>query len=46
MVDGMELCTKTHEAEEVIHCPSVIWIQMTSSSAAVEGVREVGCEEI
>ena len=42
----MELCTKTCEAEKVIHCPLVIWIQMTSSSATVEGVGKVGCEEI
>ena len=45
-MDGMELCTRTREVEEVIHCPSVIWIRMTSSSATAKGVGEAGCEEI
>ena len=31
--------------EEVIHCPSMTWIQMTSLSTIEEGVGEVGCEE-
>ena len=42
----MKLCTKTCEVEEVIHCLLVIWIQMTLPLATVEGVGEVGCEEI
>ena len=36
----------TREVEEVIHCPLVIWIQMTSSLATVEGIGEAGHEEI
>ena len=37
---------RTQEEEEEIHCPSAIWMQMTSSSATEEGEGEVGCEEI
>ena len=37
---------RTREVEEVIHCPSMTWIWMTSSLATEEGVGEEGCEEI
>ena len=45
-VDGRELWSRTLEVEEVIHCPLVIWIQMTSSSFTAEGIGEAACEEI
>ena len=45
-----ECWTRTREDEEVIHCPLVVWIQMTSSlvvsSATEVGAGEAGCEEI
>ena len=44
-VDRTELCIRTLEAEEVIHCPLAIWIWITSSSMT-EGIGEVECEEI
>ena len=45
-MDGRKICTRTLEAEEVIHCPLAIWIRMISSLSMAEGVGEVGCEEI
>ena len=46
VVDGRELCTRTLKAEEVIHCPLVIWISMTSSSSMAEGIGDAGHEEV
>ena len=37
---------RTREAEEVIHCPSATWMQMTSLSVTEEGVGEEGRDEI
>ena len=45
-----ECWTRTREDEEVIHCPSAIWMQMTWSSivslATGVGTGEAGREEI
>ena len=37
---------RTWEEEEVIYCPSMIWMQMTLSSTTKEEVGEAGHEEI
>ena len=44
--EGSEFWTRTLEADEVIQWPSEIQIWMTSLLSMVEGIGEVGCEEI
>ena len=46
MDEGSEFWTRTLEADEVIQWPSEIRIWMTFSLSMVEGIGEVGCEEI